>query len=178
MISQSKSADELAWWMALHCAEKVGAATFHRLLKKFGSPHDALTQASADTLQGVPGADSSLLDSIVFAAIRIDYTRKLLERLNEHGVTIITFEDPDFPATLRRLKWPPPVLYLKGDYDEERDSRAVGIVGATHPAARAFRTAYRSAGALVNQGYTIVSGGAHGIDTAAHLAPLDAGGRT
>lgn len=178
MISQSKSHDELAWWVALQCAEKVGAATFHRLVNRFGSPHDALTQASADALQGMAGADSSLLDSIVFAAIRIDYTRKLLERLDERGVTIITFDDPDFPAALKRLKWVPPVLYVRGSYDEERDSRAIGIVGATHPAARAFRMAYQSAGALVDQGYTIVSGGAHGIDTAAHLGALDAGGRT
>lgn len=164
--------------MALQCAEGVGAATFQRLVKKFGSPRNALNSASADTLQGMPGADGSLLDSIVFAAIRIDYTRKLLDKVREQGVRVVTFDDADFPAPLNRLKWPPGVLYVKGDYDEEKDPRSVGIVGATHPAARAFRTAYRAAGALVSLGYTIVSGNAHGVDTAAHLGALDTGGRT
>ena len=178
MASHSKSDGELAWWMALHGAENVGAATFHRLVQRFGSPQEVLTKASADTLQGMPGADSSLLDSIVFAAIRIDYTRGLIEKLREHDIRIVTFEDPDFPSLLRRLKWPPGLLYLKGRYDEEKDRRSVGIVGATHPSARSFRTAYRSAGALVSRGYTIISGSAHGVDTAAHLGAIDAGGRT
>ena len=70
------------------------------------------------------------------------------------------------------------MLYVRGEYDEEIDSRSVGIVGATHPSARAFRTAYRAAGALAGSGRTIVSGCAHGVDTAAHLGALEAGGRT
>ena len=177
MISRSKTPDELACWVALHSAEHVGPATFHRLVRKFGSPREVLAKASAETLQGMPGADAALLESIVFAAIRIDYCRKLIERLNDRGVRIIAYDDADFPEPLRRLHWPPGLLYVQGEY-LAADLHSVGIVGSTHASARGFRTAFRSASALARSGYTIVSGNAKGIDTAAHMGALDGGGRT
>jgi len=164
--------------MALHGAENVGDATFHRLLQKFGSPREALAAASPDTLQGIAGADASLVDSLLFAAIRIDHTRKLLDTLRARGVKVLTFDDDGYPSRLRRLKWPPGVLYMLGRYDEEAGARSVGVVGSTHPSARAFRSAYRSAAALARHGCTVVSGNAAGVDTAAHTGALDAGGRT
>jgi len=176
MPSAPHNLDELAYWVALHGAPKIGPATFHRLIRKFGSPQDVM-RASAGDLLVIPGADAALLDSITFAGIRIDYTRKLVERLLERNIRIITFRDAAYPQALNKLKWPPGLIYVQGDYTDA-DQQSVGIVGSTHASARAFRTAYRSAGALAGRGYTIVSGNARGVDSAAHLGAIDAGGRT
>lgn len=178
MTGPSRTDDDLAWWMALHAAPNVGDATFHRLLQKFATPRRALTEASPDSLQGIAGADACLVDSLLFAAIRIDHTRKLLGTLRSRGVKVLTFEDSDYPARLHRLKWPPGLIYMAGEYDEQIDTCSAAVIGSTHPSARAFRSAYRSAGALAAQGCTVVSGNAAGVDTAAHTGALDAGGRT
>lgn len=177
MTRQKSNAEELAWWVALHGAENVGPATFHRLVHKFGSPGDVLRNASADTLVGLAGASSSLLDSLVFAMIRMDHTRKVVEKLISRGVRIITFKDAEYPARLNRLRWPPALIFTMGAFSEA-DAASVSIAGSTHPSARGFRTAYRIAGALAARGHTIVSGNARGIDTAAHLGALDANGRS
>ena len=177
MTASSRSRKDLVWWVALHSAQHVGPARFHRLIRKFGSPHAVLTSTPSDALLTIPGADPALLDSIVFAGVRIDYTREVVDRLFERGIRIVPFDDPGFPAPLLKLKWPPGLVYMMGEFSPA-DARAVGIIGSTHASATGFRTAYRSAGALAGRGYTIVSGNARGIDSAAHLGAIEAGGRS
>ena len=177
MSSSTKDPEELAWWVALHSAQHVGPARFHRLVRRFGSPRNVLTNTTTDALMAIAGADASLLDAIVFAGVRIDYTRKLVERLLERGVKIVTFDAPAYPEPLRKLKWPPGLLYVQGEF-APGDVRGIGIIGSTQASARGFRAAYRSAGILASRGWTVVSGNARGIDTAAHLGAIEAGGRT
>ncbi|HUU70760.1 MAG TPA: DNA-processing protein DprA [Planctomycetota bacterium] len=177
MTASVRSREDLVWWVALHSAQHVGPARFHRLIRKFGSPRAVLTSTPADALLTIPGADPALLDSIVFAGVRIDYTRELVDRLLARGIRIVPFDDPGFPAPLLKLKWPPGLVYMIGEFTAA-DTRTVAIIGSTHASATGFRTAYRSAGALAGRGCTIVSGNARGIDSAAHLGALEAGGRT
>ena len=177
MSSSSRSREDLVWWVALHSAQHVGPARFHRLIRKFGSPQAVLTSTPSEALLNIPGADPALLDSIVFAGVRIDYTRELVDRLFERGIRIVPFDDPAFPAPLLKLKWPPGLVYMMGEFTAA-DARAVGIIGSTRASATGFRAAYRSAGVLAGKGYTIVSGNARGIDSAAHLGAIEAGGRT
>jgi DNA processing protein len=93
------------------------------------------------------------------------------------GVRIITQADADYPRFLTRLPDPPLALWLSGAM-EARDELALAVVGPRRPSAYGHRQGQRFAKQLASLGVTIVSGLARGIDTVAHRAALEAGGRT
>ena len=95
----------------------------------------------------------------------------------ERGIAIVTQDDEDYPAPLRDTYDPPLLLYVWGKI-EARDRHAIGVVGsrrATHYGTQATKKlSYQ----LAQSGFTIISGLARGIDTAAHEAAIAASGRT
>lgn len=89
----------------------------------------------------------------------------------------LTVEDADYPAPLRTIPDPPPVLHVWGSLIPE-DTAAVAIVGSRLATTHGVFTAGKLARDLAAHGLTIVSGLAVGIDAAAHRGALAAGGRT
>lgn len=85
--------------------------------------------------------------------------------------------EADYPERLRDATHPVELLYFQGAW-ELITSRAVAVVGTRKPLADGVRRAHQLVRKLVEDGFTIVSGLAEGIDTAAHTAALEAGGRT
>jgi DNA processing protein len=84
--------------------------------------------------------------------------------------------DADYPSRLRTLVRPPASITVRGGALEA--PRTVAIVGSREPDPEAKRFAGQLAAALSRCGVVVVSGGAFGIDAAAHRGALDAGGRT
>ena len=108
------------------------------------------------------------------AALRADLESAAAARL---GIALVALGDPCYPALLRRIFDPPPVLYVRGVLSED-EGATVAVVGS-RAATAAGRTLARSmARDLAAWGATVVSGLARGIDTAAHEGALDASGRT
>lgn len=100
----------------------------------------------------------------------------LVEYCGKIGQNIVTPDHAEYPELLREIRNPPCVLYFRGRLPENEP--AVSIVG-TRKATASGRAAARSfAFSLASQGVTVVSGGALGIDTAAHQGALQAGGKT
>src|SRR6266571_3396882 len=93
------------------------------------------------------------------------------------GVATLDLADEHYPAWLRAIPDPPPVLYCDGSV-EPGDRQAVAIVGSRQATPYGLRLTETLAGELSALGFTIVSGFARGIDAAAHRAALAAGGRT
>lgn len=93
------------------------------------------------------------------------------------GARLVTVLDEGYPRTLRLIFNLPPFLFVRGLLTEE-DLRSVAIVGTRRASPRGLRTAAEFARTLSDAGVTVVSGLARGIDTAAHSAALDGGGRT
>ena len=90
---------------------------------------------------------------------------------------IVARDDDRFPQLLEQIPNPPPLLYVDGDADILH-LPALAIVGSRNPSKGGERNAYEFAHHLAGIGFTIVSGLAQGIDTAAHRGALAAGGKT
>jgi DNA processing protein len=93
------------------------------------------------------------------------------------GARLITVLDDDYPSNLRVIPKLPPFLFYRGELHRE-DARSVAVVGTRRASEQGIDRATKLAGLLVDEGVTVISGLAKGIDTAAHTAVLDADART
>ncbi len=93
------------------------------------------------------------------------------------GVRIVTRADEEYPKALEALSDPPLALWLTGDL-QPRDRLAIAVVGPRRPSAYGHRQGQRLSTGLARIGATLISGLARGIDTVAHQAAIDLGGRT
>lgn len=103
---------------------------------------------------------------------------EVIARCNALGVTILSFDDPDYPQRLMELHDPPAVLYLKGRLPDFSDKLSIAVVGTRNATAYGKMTAHILSGALAKLGVVIISGGAVGIDSLAHTAALETDGVT
>jgi DNA processing protein len=100
-----------------------------------------------------------------------------VKRVQSAGISVITWEENDYPTNLRQIDAPPPVLFVRGELLVE-DAWAVAIVGTRRATVYGREVALRFATDLTQAGVTIVSGLARGIDAVAHDSALKSGGRT
>ena len=116
-------------------------------------------------------------DGVARASSRREHWESELARLADVGVEVVACTDAAFPLNLRLVHDAPPLLFVRGTLIDD-DRRAVAIVGTRSPSAAGRALAGRLAVGAVDRGYTVIAGLAAGIDTAAHAAALNAGGRT
>lgn len=102
---------------------------------------------------------------------------KMLSMVLDRGIRLTTVLDDDYPANLRTIYNLPPFLFFRGELRED-DARSVAVVGTREASLDGVDQTRRLVRQLVTAGVTVLSGLARGIDTAAHEACLDAGGRT
>ena len=102
---------------------------------------------------------------------------KAYDAMEEFSIRLLLLEDEEYPAALRAIDDPPPVLFVRGTI-EARDEIAVAIVGTRHATEYGRGLAHNFGRDLSVRGVTVVSGLARGVDTAAHRGALEGGGRT
>ena len=165
---------DLPFWLALSRVKGIGPARFRLLLDAFGTA-EAVWSAEVGAWQRA-GLDARTAASFEQQRRRIvpEAERERLDRLR---VTALRVGDPGYPRLLREIPLPPPILYVRGMLTGH-DDVALAIVGTRRASAYGRQVTERLAAELVAQGVTVVSGLARGIDTVAHTAALDAGGRT
>jgi DNA processing protein len=161
-------------WLALTHIPGVGGATVRRLLERFESV-EAIFAADPTELAKVPRLSEQAITAI--KAISLAEVEAELLALTDEGITFLTWDDLSYPALLRDLPDPPPVLFVLGTLLPE-DEKAVAIVGSREASKRGLIRARHLGQALASRGLTVVSGLALGIDTAAHEGALEARGRT
>ncbi len=165
--------EDLCYWVAFSHVPGIGPARLGALIERLGSVR-AAWHAPAGALDGVLDQRSRA----TFLAIRAESDpAALLARVAAAGARAVTWDDPAYPARLRRIPLPPYLLYVRGD-PALLDTRAVAVVGTRRASAYGRRAAVELAGELAAAGVTIVSGLALGVDAAAHQAALDRGGAT
>ena len=156
----------------------IGAARLSALLRHFGSAERVLA-ASPASVGALPGFGRELTRRVATASSPEAAQRaaKALETLKECGAVAITPDDLAYPDAFRALPDAPFLLFAIGRL-ELLGCAGVGIVGTREPSPYGREATAALAGDLARAGYCIVSGMAKGIDAAAHLAALDAGGTT
>jgi DNA processing protein len=100
-----------------------------------------------------------------------------VEEWRARGMDILTVLDDRYPDNLRAVHDRPPLIFISGRL-RPQDARSIAVVGSRQASPTGLRLARTIARELVADGYTVVSGLAAGIDTAAHTAALEGGGRT
>jgi DNA processing protein len=162
-------------WLALRSIPGVGIVLAQRLLQRFGGPAAVFKAAVAD-LVAVKGITPAMAQALVNFR-DWDKLEARLAQLAAHGAHMLTQDDPAFPASLKLIPYPPPLLFVKGTLTPA-DNLAVAIVGTRGASYYGLKAGRRLAGALAARGVTVVSGLARGIDTAAHQGALEMSGRT
>jgi DNA processing protein len=164
--------DELAW-LALSRLPDIGGTRCRQLIARFGSVRRAL-EAPAGAWEGVVGPGIARRARAV--PLDWQWAENQWRELQRLGGRLYTLEDEDYPELLRQIASPPAVLFALGEPDFTHPS--VALVGTRQASEYGLHMAQRLAGELARQGLWVVSGMASGIDTAAHLGALEAGGRT
>jgi DNA processing protein len=155
--------------------EGIGPIKVRALTDALGSP-EAVFSAGRDDLLSAQGVGEQLADRILGQRERIEpeaeeaATRKL-------GARIITPLDEEYPGALKHIHDPPLALYIKGSL-EKKDRHALAVVGSRRSTSYGNTVADRLSYQLAKVGFTVISGLARGIDTAAHRGALKGGGRT
>ena len=160
----------------LNRAPGLSPLGLRRLLEAFGGL-EGLWAASVPSLAAVERIGRDLAERIARGRDDLAGLRQELEAAERAGAAVVTREEAGYPAVLRTIPDPPPVLYLRGEF-HEADALAVALVGSRHPSVYGLQCAERQAYDLALRGVTVVSGLARGIDAAAHRGALKTPGRT
>ncbi len=175
MAKPQQNSIDIEKWLKLIRADNVGPTTFAKLIKHFGSADRALG-ASVSELAKINGVGFKTAEQIAGTRNKFDETAEL-ELAEKLGVWIINLDDERYPPVLKQIYDPPPVLYIKGTLTSS-DNLCIAIVGSRRCSLYGQEQSSRLAYLLSSAGFTICSGMARGIDTAAHQGALSAGGRT
>ena len=112
------------------------------------------------------------------SAVKLDDCNEIIEDCKKNNWSIITYDDEAYPQRLREIINPPAVLYVDGELGDIESLAAVAIVGTRKASTYALKAAHIMAKGIALCRCAVISGGAIGVDSAAHRGALDAGGKT
>ncbi len=154
-------------WVALSLVEHVGAKKMKALANAFDGDLDAVLAADVAALKRVPGIGPKI--SAAIHTVDLTAVIESIPRWRAAGITLITLDDPAYPAALRAIDDAPPTLFVVGEF---RDAPAVAVVGTRAPTQPAADAARQIGYELAQRGIQVISGLALGIDSAAHIGAL------
>ena len=166
--------EDILQWLSLKSVHGIGNHLFKRLIQRFESPL-AVFHAPVKDLLTIPGVSQRVVDSIknhsTPAWIQSEY-----QRTTEKGFRIVVMTDAEYPPLLREIPDPPPFLYVSGSLN--KIDPAISVVGSRNATRYGIDTTQELCLQLAQLNFTIVSGMARGIDTAAHVGTLIGDGTT
>jgi len=170
-----KTSEALESWVSLWRVPRVGSKTFQKLLDYFENPSDVFAATTATLKKaGISNTViSNIEDSKSFDAAKPDIDW-LISANNHH---IITIQCIEYPALLKQISNPPPLLYVRGNVSILNDPQ-LAIVGSRSPSHSGLSNSYEFAKHLGGSGLCITSGLALGVDGAAHKGAIDANAPT
>src|SRR5215470_11620435 len=166
---------DLADWIALNMIRGIGPRKANQLIDHFGSPAQVFAASRLSLEKGglKPETVQELHDSEILEKANAE-----IERLERLGAVVITLEDEDYPPLLREIYDPPIALYVRGDLKKACARPCLAVVGSRRSSTYGVNASLSLSRDLAQNGLTIVSGLARGIDAAAHRGALEVGGLT
>jgi len=165
-------ADDVPYWLALMHAPGIGPVSYQNLLQEYGNPETIFDIRNHKPSRCLSGLVIDYLRNPDWSAVEKD-----LAWQGQAGNYILTYQDAYYPALLKEIPDPPPVLFVTGNV-ELLSSLQIAIVGSRNPSPTGRDTAQELAAHLSHYGLAITSGLALGIDAAAHRGALDTHGPT
>lgn len=162
------------YWLWLTTRDHLDPAVIRKLTTSFGTP-EFLYGATREQLART-GLNRRQIDALCDKDL--SRAEDILRDCEQKKIQILTIEDSAYPDRLREIDDPPAVLYVRGRLPDLDQAPGVAIVGTRSCSAYGLRMAERFGAALAKAGFTIVSGMARGIDSAAHRSCLKMGGNT
>ena len=159
------------YWIAFSSIQQIDSVFIQRLYNYFGDIERAFNASKRDFEQ-IEGLN--IKKSEEFLRIRDSINPdKLFEEVEKRGISVITFDDKNYPYMLSQISNPPMVLYYKGNLFECNLERTVAFVGSRRASAAGKDSVSRIIKELGNTDICIVSGLAEGIDAASHRAAIE-----
>lgn len=164
---------DLKWiWLAEKCGP--GSTELLKLIEKlgdiddiFGADYDGYSEAGVSERLCEDLCDKDTANAM-----------KIMSYCNSAGVTLLTYDSPKYPASLRSLKNPPAVLYCLGELPDFNRNLCISVVGTRTMSEYGMRAAYKIAYEVASSGAVVISGMALGIDGIAACAAIASGGKT
>lgn len=153
-------------WLRLIRTPNIGPLTFYRLMERFDGDAGA-------ALDGLPDL-AAKAGRKAYSLYPQSKAEDELSQLEKIGGRMIMACEPDYPAPLKMIEDAPPVLSVIGN-TELLNKNNIAIVGARNASINGKKLATRIAKTLGEAGYSVTSGLARGIDTAAHEGALATG---
>jgi DNA processing protein len=152
----------------------VGAVRVKNLLDHFGKLEIAWDAPAGALISA--GLPARVVENFLVVRKQVNL-EVVMQRVTDSGVQVITWDDAIFPRRLKEIDQPPPVLFVRGSINVE-DDWAVSVVGTRRVTPYGRQVASEIARYLAQNGVTVVSGLARGVDAIAHQTAMQAGGRT
>lgn len=175
MTDQSMTSPAALAYLRLSLTKGLGPILIKRLVSHAGDAHRACQLSAAELVTALDVAPTR--GATLASAIAAVDTAAVLGDCQRLGLQILCSDDDLWPIALRQMPDPPPVLFVRGQLLAD-DTVAIAIVGARQCTLYGREQAEKFARGLAQGGMTVISGGARGIDTAAHYGALRADGRT
>lgn len=165
---------EHKYWLGFNFVSGIGPAKIQALLGAFGTLEQAW-RSSDGQLRDL-GFDVRAIQSFNEVRQSFDLDR-YVQQVEASGAKVLTWETPDYPELLREIPAAPPLIFVRGQL-EPVDRWAVAVVGTRRLTAYGRQVTRDLVAGLAQNGITVVSGLARGIDGVAHRTALNEGGRT
>lgn len=158
------------YWIAFSSIEEVGSKFVQRLYNHFGDIEKAFN-ASLNELSQIDGLNIKQAQNFIEKRDKVNLD-KVMDEILRRNLTLITFEDKNYPYMLKNISDPPMVLYVKGNLENCNLEKTLAIVGSRKASTNAKDVLTRILSELRNTDICVVSGLASGIDTTAHQGAL------
>lgn len=166
--------DSKAYWVGFNLVKGIGAVRLKQLLDFYGSLEIAWNSPAEGLISA--GIPQKVVEKFIQIRSQVDLDQ-MMSSINNKGIKILTWDDIDYPRRLKEISQSPPVLFINGSINVE-DDWAVAVVGTRRVTPYGRQVTAEISRFLAQNGVTVVSGLARGVDAIAHQTALQTGGRT
>ena len=169
--------DEKTCFIALTLIKGLGNVLIGRLTSELGSARKVFEATKTPGALARTGGVGTETEKLIKNFSDWETAEKYVSEATKRGFPILTLADAGYPERLKTIHSAPAVLYVAGEITE-RDSLCIAIVGSRFANGYGRDCATKLASGLADAGVCVVSGMARGVDSSAHKAAIEAGGRT